>query len=69
MVMAKVNVDEKGALAQRYGYLVKGYPTLLWFEGLRQNPFVYDGGREDKEIVAWVDKMLGKATKREKILA
>jgi hypothetical protein len=67
--MAKVNCDERHKLKGRYEYLIKGFPTMLWFEGMRKNPIEYDGGREDKEIVAWIDKAMGKATKREEILA
>lgn len=69
LALAKVNCDERLKLKARYDYKIKGFPTIIWFQGLRTNPKDYDGGREDKDIVAWVDKQLGKATKREEILA
>jgi len=31
MVLAKVNCDEREKLKARYDYLIKGFPTILWF--------------------------------------
>ena len=43
--MAKVNCDERKKLKARYNYLIKGFPTILWFEGMAKNPMLYNGGR------------------------
>ncbi len=54
--VAKVNVDEAGALAQKFG--VKAIPTLLIFKGGR----VVDqatGFRSKAELAAQLDKVIG----------
>lgn len=60
MIIAKVDATAERALGERFG--VRGYPTLKWFiDGKEAAP--YEGGRSAKDIVAWVIKRSGPATK------
>jgi len=55
--LAKVDATEEKELASKYG--VKGFPTLLWFDGGKQ--IDYDGGRTTDTIIEWVISMTGPA--------
>lgn len=60
VIIAKVDATAERALGERFG--VRGYPTLKWFiDGKEAAP--YEGGRSANEIVAWVTKRSGPATK------
>jgi len=50
--IAKVDSLLESDLADRYG--VEGYPTIKWFPRGALDGVEYDGGRETKDIVAWV---------------
>ena len=59
-ILAKVDATQEKALADQFG--VRGYPTLKWFVG-GELVGDYSGGRSESDIVAWVTKKTGPATR------
>jgi protein disulfide-isomerase A1 len=57
--IAKVDATVNKEIAGRFE--VKGFPTLKWFVG--QQPTEYKGGRTADEIINWIKKKSGPATK------
>jgi len=57
--LAKVDCTVATATAKRFE--IKGFPTIKYFAN--GNPSEYQGGRTEKDIVAWVNKKSGPATK------
>lgn len=57
--IAKVDATVQKELASRFE--IKGFPTLKWFVG--QKPTEYNGGRTEDELVNWINKKSGPATK------
>lgn len=57
--LAKVDATEQKELASRFE--IQGFPTLKFF--INQSPIDYNGGRTADEIVAWVNKKTGPATR------
>jgi protein disulfide-isomerase A1 len=58
--IAKVDATEAKNLAQEYG--IKGFPTIKYFNKGKVSD--YNGGRTEKDIVAWVNKKAGPSAKR-----
>ena len=59
-ILAKVDATQEKTLADQFG--VRGYPTLKWFVG-GELVGDYSGGRSESDIVAWVTKKTGPATR------
>jgi len=59
VVLAKVDATVESDLAEKFG--VRGYPTLKFFRN--GDAIEYDGGRTEKEIINWVTKKSGPASK------
>jgi len=59
VTLAKVDATIESALGERFA--VRGYPTLKFFRS--GEPIDYDGGRTANEIVNWVTKKSGPASK------
>jgi protein disulfide-isomerase A1 len=59
LYVAKVDATIHKNLGSRFG--IQGYPTLKFF--INGTPSEYNGGRTDKEIVNWLRKKTGPATK------
>jgi len=59
LVLAKVDCTIHKNLATKYG--VEGFPTLKFFSN--GTPSEYNGGRVEAEIVSWMRKKTGPATK------
>jgi len=59
--LVKVDATTEKDLASKYN--IKGFPTLVWFEGGKQTE--YDGGRTSDTITDWVRSMIGPAVIRE----
>lgn len=59
MYLAKVDATEQKALGERFE--IKGFPTLKWF--VNGVPTEYNGGRTADEIVGWIRKKSGPASK------
>lgn len=57
VLLAKVNGDEQGDLAQKFH--IGGYPTLLWFPKGSQQPQNFDAGRDSGSIVSFVERKTG----------
>ena len=58
--LAMIDATEEKELAQRYG--VKGFPTLKLFKGGNTDKWTeYEGGRTEREIVAYMKKKTGSA--------
>jgi len=57
VMLAKVDATEEKGLAAKYS--VKGFPTVVWFEGGNQQE--YDGRRTSDAIIEWVTMMSGPA--------
>jgi len=56
--LAMIDATEEKELAQRYG--VKGFPTLKLFKGGNTDKWTeYEGGRTEREIVAYMKKKTG----------
>ena len=59
LYVAKVDATENKELGKRFE--VKGYPSLKFF--VNQQPVEYNGGRTAPEIVSWLKKKTGPATR------
>jgi protein disulfide-isomerase A1 len=57
--IAKVDATVQKELAAKYE--IKGFPTLKWF--VNQQPTEYKGGRTADEIINWIKKKSGPATR------
>lgn len=58
VVIAKVDADAHKELGSRYG--VTGFPTIKYFPKNNKEGEEFDGGREIKDLVAWVNKKANK---------
>jgi len=59
--LVKVDATAEKDLASNHG--IKGFPTLVWFDGGKQAE--YDGGRTADTITEWVRSMIGPAVIKE----
>jgi protein disulfide-isomerase A1 len=59
LYLAKVDATEQKELGKRFD--VSGYPTLKFF--IKGVPMDYEGGRTTSEIVSWIRKKTGPASK------
>jgi protein disulfide-isomerase A1 len=62
MFLAKVDATEQKELGKRFD--VSGYPTLKFF--VKGEPMDYEGGRTESEIVNWMRKKTGPASREYK---
>lgn len=58
VVIAKVDADAHKELGSRYG--VTGFPTIKYFPKGNKDGEEFDGGRELKDLVEWVNKKANK---------
>lgn len=58
VVIAKVDADAHKELGSRYG--VTGFPTIKYFPKNNKQGEEFDGGRELKDLVSWVNKKANK---------
>lgn len=58
VVIAKVDADAHKELGSRYG--VTGFPTIKYFPKNNKDGEEFDGGREIKDLVEWVNKKANK---------
>ena len=59
LIVAKVDATVEKKLAEKYG--VRGYPTVKFFK--KGVPIEYTGGRKEAEVLNWVRKKSGPATR------
>jgi len=60
LYIGKLDATEQKEVAKRFD--IGGYPTLKFF--IRGEPIEYEGGRTSSEIVAWIRKKTGPASKQ-----
>ena len=61
ITIAKVDATENEKIAGEYD--VKGFPTLKWITENGKSPSEYDGGRTESEIINWINKRTGPASR------
>lgn len=57
VIVAEVNADEDHELSERFS--IEGYPTLKFFPAGSTDPVDYNGGREAKDLVDFLNEKLG----------
>ena len=62
ITIAKVDATENEKLAEEFG--IKSFPTLKWLTDFGKTRTEYEGGRTDAEIVNWINKRTGPASKQ-----
>ena len=54
LIVAEVNADEDHELGERFN--IQGFPTLKFFPAGSTEPIDYEGGREAKDLIAFVNE-------------
>ena len=62
LTIAKVDATENEKLAEEFG--IKSFPTLKWLTDFGKTRAEYEGGRTESEIVNWINKRTGPASKQ-----
>ena len=57
LIVAEVNSDEDHELGARFN--IQGFPTLKFFPAGSTEPIDYEGGREAKDLIAFVNEKIG----------
>jgi protein disulfide-isomerase A6 len=57
VTIAKVDADKHSSLGSKYG--VTGFPTIKYFPANSKKPEDYEGGRDIKDLVEFVNKKVG----------
>ena len=57
LIVAEVNADEDHELGERFN--IQGFPTLKFFPAGSTEPIDYEGGREAKDLIAFVNEKIG----------
>ena len=57
LIVAEVNADEDHELGERFN--IQGFPTLKFFPAGSTEPIDYEGGREAKDPIAFVNEKIG----------
>eukprot|EP01028_Stygiella_incarcerata_P011031 TRINITY_DN603_c0_g5_i1.p1 TRINITY_DN603_c0_g5~~TRINITY_DN603_c0_g5_i1.p1 ORF type:complete len:414 (+),score=106.83 TRINITY_DN603_c0_g5_i1:118-1359(+) len=57
LVLAKVDADKHRDLGQRFG--IRGFPTILWFPKGSSEPEKYEGSRDAKDVLDFINSRIG----------